>query len=143
MILQLFFVTCTMMCVSLGEMPNFDVIEKQCLNNLGYDEDIIKHENNLLSEDNEDMKTFFGCVWKEKGFQREDGSINFNSIYEIIISESKLSSQFESAYIAIQAIVSCRDVEGDDNGDTVIKVYNCLFEKVLEYDEEFKNIFVK
>ncbi|KAB0793503.1 hypothetical protein PPYR_13123 [Photinus pyralis] len=143
---QLILLICSMVCTSLADDSIFDAIENECIDKLGlgFYENLIVLESGYLKEDDEDMRAFFACVWKEKGFQREDGSVNFNSIYEVIVSERKSgSSEFGSAYVAIQAIANCEDIEEENHGHTVIMVYNCLNEKVLEYDEKFRNKFIR
>ncbi|KAF5302531.1 hypothetical protein FQR65_LT00903 [Abscondita terminalis] len=119
---------------------SLDGAEKSCLNEFGYQKDIIRYNENRLEEDNSDMNTFFSCVWKKKGLQRYDGSIDFHKIYDMLIPEIKLTlNDFGSAYVVIQSIEECEKIEGTDYGDTAVKTYNCLYDQVSKYISEFKD----
>ncbi|KAK4874558.1 hypothetical protein RN001_013918 [Aquatica leii] len=117
-----------------------DAVETKCLKEFGYTKDIITYENDRLTKGVTEMNTFFSCVWKKKGLQRQDGSINYEKLYEMMVPEIKITlSDFGSNYVVIQSINECENVNGNDHGDTAIKVYNCLFDKTSKYVDEFKS----
>lgn len=85
------------------------------------------------------MNTFFACAWKKDGLQKEDGSINvvnLQKIVELKLKKAYKANEEDAKALAQQSVAHCKDIKGSNNGDTCVKIYNCLLKKIAEL---FKN----
>lgn len=98
----------------------------------------ILDEHKLFPEDNELALKFFECIYRT----------NVNDDHEMIVDD-KLKNRVRdiltkrldgkeklAALMADDCIEHCKDLKGDSNGKTVIKVVNCIRERTWELLDE-------
>ncbi|KAF5285778.1 hypothetical protein FQA39_LY04239 [Lamprigera yunnana] len=117
-----------------------DFIEESCLNEHGYDKNTILYDNNLIKEDDAKLNTFFSCVWKKKYLLRNDGTINFEKVFELLTPELKLTmGDFGSSYVVIESINACKDIEDIYYSNMAFKGLQWKKEHLTSLSEELEN----
>ncbi|KAF2889227.1 hypothetical protein ILUMI_16946 [Ignelater luminosus] len=116
--------------------------EKECIEQLGADEDKIKNLYLRYSapEDDTQFNNFMECVWKKLEFLTENGDINYeklkNSTYVLgKIGEDNPEVFSKFGKFAFDAASKCESnhalLKADTAGETAVKVQNCIVGNVI------------
>lgn len=91
----------------------------------------------IVPEDNAEFNKFMTCFWKKKGYQNEDGQINYASLETSIgqLIGLKYTPQ-RAAEIAESVIKTCRNIQkGNDDGAFASKVSNCIIRNLHSFHQ--------
>lgn len=116
--------------------------EETCITELNLERNrIVKlNSKSIGPEDDEGFNKFLECFWKKKGYQKEDGQIDFeylkSTIIEVIceILGGDNSDSCVGSSVAAETVDKCRNVTGNSHGQTASKVQNCIVNKLQEYE---------
>ena len=116
-------------------------IAKQCIEKIGSNEETIRKlvpEVGEISVDNDVILKFFECCFQD--FIDDKGNIDDNEKFNEYV-EMCFSFRMHNAKPCLIKLVSkecinhCKHVKGKNNGETGVKVMNCLKAKFQDYVE--------
>ncbi|KAK4874559.1 hypothetical protein RN001_013919 [Aquatica leii] len=87
---------------------------------------LVYDENGFVIEENEKVNELMRCQWEKNGVLCENG-IDFYKLQRML--EAHLTGHYNNyirTYLASKTIEDCYNVKGKNNGDTCVKLYNCL-----------------
>ncbi|KAF5285780.1 hypothetical protein FQA39_LY04241 [Lamprigera yunnana] len=123
---------------------DLDEADLHCIKELGIrKEDVVNayDKNDFIREGDAQVNKFFECAWKKDKLQATDGSINeinLQKAIELLLEHRKnIESAKHREVLSKQGIELCRKVKGSDDGDTCVKLYNCLLTKILDVISSF------
>ena len=85
--------------------------------------DEVVDEKGRITKPLDVIKELYVCGFKKADFLDEHGNIIYDKYSEVMIYASKKNSS-----IIIDALSKCKDVKGDESGETIIKSLNCLID---------------
>lgn len=94
-------------------------------------------ENDFIKEGNAQFNRFYACAWKKDKLLNDDGSVDLPNLKNMIVVQlEKLFPGAENnayrTYLSGETIEPCKTVRGSDDGETSVKIYNCILRKVGE-----------
>ncbi|KAF2895958.1 hypothetical protein ILUMI_10221 [Ignelater luminosus] len=117
--------------------------EFECANKLNTTIKTIQDIPYPAVEDNTVLNNFMLCAWKKRGLLSDDGNVNWDVLQNLLLSKDYLeSSPLYKSYETfadwkdfVQGVINkCRDVRGDTDGQTVVKVQNCFLQHGFSKD---------
>ncbi|KAK5641258.1 hypothetical protein RI129_009805 [Pyrocoelia pectoralis] len=82
---------------------------------------------NFLTEGCSELNEFVNCSWHKAGYLNSDSEIDPERVKDWI-NTNLVQKTPESTVTAENLVNPCKDIKGEDSGDTVVKVYNCMME---------------
>ncbi|KAF5285779.1 hypothetical protein FQA39_LY04240 [Lamprigera yunnana] len=116
---------CTGAFARVVENRNLEPINEKCKEGTA-NELLVGNNNGYLPEDSDETNEVVKCNWEKFGILNK-GVINFYKLQRTL--EHQLLGQYDNyvaTYIAGKVVQECIAVKGDTDGNTCVKVYNCI-----------------
>ncbi|KAK5641256.1 hypothetical protein RI129_009803 [Pyrocoelia pectoralis] len=128
--LYVFFVTSNEICARSVQKTYLDPLDQYCSANT--DKNILVYdENGYIVEGNSDVNEMLRCNWSKIGLLCDGGEINLYKLQRMM--ENNLIGVYDNyvrTYLVSKTISDCKNVKGTSDGDTTVKMYNCLYKKM-------------
>ncbi|KAF5302529.1 hypothetical protein FQR65_LT00901 [Abscondita terminalis] len=118
---------------------DFDQTDLLCLKELNLEKKVIidsYDKDNFIREGIPQMNSFFTCAWKKDQLQQSDGTMNEVNLVAMVdhLLEKRMDVQDPKIRerLSKQGVNHCKGVKGSDDGDTCVKMYNCLLKNIVD-----------
>ncbi|KAF2898117.1 hypothetical protein ILUMI_08059 [Ignelater luminosus] len=143
----LFVLSCICLQVFLSKAydeNDLDETDKKCLQELNLDKSVVINnydKDDFIKEGNIQFNQFYACAWKKDKLLQDDGSIRLLNLTNMVIAKLEklfpgVTNSAYRGYLAGESTAPCKTVRGSDDGDTCVKIYNCILRKIGEVSQK-------